>query len=130
MQIVPKQPTVKGPAEWFTGDVYIDVVAEGEAPAGVQVVAVHFAPGARSAWHAHGLGQTLFVTGGVGLVQSRGGEVRKIHAGDVVVTPSGEEHWHGAAPEHVMTHLSMTASDPERPDRWGEHVTDEEYGAR
>lgn len=130
MHIVPRQTSVKGPAEWFTGDVFIDVVAGGQAPDGVQLVAVHFTPGARSAWHAHGLGQTLYVTEGVGLVQSRGEDVRQIRPGDVVVTPSGEEHWHGAAPDHVMAHLSLTASDPDRPDRWGEHVTDEEYGVR
>lgn len=84
MPIVPKQPSIKGTSEWFTGDVYIDPVARGDQPSRIQVNAVHFTPGARTAWHSHGLGQTLYVTEGVGLIQSRGDEVREIHAGDVI----------------------------------------------
>ena len=128
MQIIPKQPSIKGPAEWFSGDVYIDPVARSEEPARIQVNAVHFTPGARTAWHSHGLGQTLYVTEGAGLIQSRGDEVHEIRAGDVVSTPSGEEHWHGAAPDHYMTHLSLTESAPGYQDHWGDHVTDGEYG--
>jgi quercetin dioxygenase-like cupin family protein len=127
VEIKPKAPSIKGPAEWFTGDVYIDPIARGEEPARIQVVAVHFTPGARTAWHSHGLGQTLYVTEGIGLVQSRGDAVVEIRAGDVVTAPPGEEHWHGAAEHHFMTHLSMTENAPDRPDVWGAHVSDDEY---
>ena len=94
--------------------------------------AVHFTPGARTAWHSHALGQTLYVTEGAGLAQSRGGEIIEMRPGDVVHTPSGEWHWHGAAPSHFMAHLSITegAADPSRPEtEWGDHVTDDEYGS-
>jgi quercetin dioxygenase-like cupin family protein len=127
MQIFTKQPSIKGPAELFSGDVYVDPIARGQDPSRLQVSAVHFTPGARTAWHAHGLGQTLLVTEGIGLIQSRGEEVHEIRAGDILYASPGEEHWHGAAPTHFMTHISMTESDPTRPDRWGSHVTDEEY---
>jgi quercetin dioxygenase-like cupin family protein len=92
---------------------------------------VHFTPGARTAWHCHAVGQTLYVTEGVGRVQSRGGELVEIRPGDVVHTPPGEWHWHGAAPGHFMTHLAMweaPAPETDRPEsEWGDHVTDEEY---
>jgi quercetin dioxygenase-like cupin family protein len=130
MQLVPKPPSAKGPAEWFTGDVWIDAIARGEEPARVRVGAVRFTPGARTAWHSHALGQTLYVTDGAGLVRSRGGEVVAVRAGDVVFTPPDEWHWHGAAPDHFMTHLSITEGVPgdERPEaEWGAHVTDAEY---
>ena len=130
MEIVPKQPSTKGPAERFTGDVYIDQIARGREPSRIQISAVHFTPGARTAWHSHGLGQTLYVTEGTGRIQSRGEQVHEIRAGDIVHTPSGEEHWHGAAPDQFMTHLSMTENAPDRSDRWGEHVSDTEYGGR
>jgi len=84
MQIIPKQPSIKGPAEWFSGDVYIDPVARTEAPSRIHVNSVHFTPGARTAWHSHGLGQTLYVTEGAGLIQSRGDDVHQIRAGDVI----------------------------------------------
>ena len=130
MPIQPKPPTAKGSTEMFTGEVYIDAIARGEEPSRVRVSAVRFTPSARTAWHSHALGQTLYVTEGRGLVQSRGGPVEEIRAGDVVHTPADEWHWHGAAPEHYMTHLSITEGAPDdgRPEsQWGEHVTDEEY---
>jgi quercetin dioxygenase-like cupin family protein len=94
----PKQPTTKGPAEYFTGDVWIDPVTQGEPPSKLNIGAVHFSPGARTAWHSHDGGQTLYVTEGRGLVQSRGGQTVEIRSGDVIYTPNGEEHWHGATP--------------------------------
>jgi quercetin dioxygenase-like cupin family protein len=115
--------TQKGPADWFTGDVYIDAVA---APAGTSTFGaalVHFTPGARTAWHSHSLGQTLYVTEGEGLVQSRGEPIVTIRPGDIVQTPADEWHWHGGAPDHFMTHLSVAGGDAS----WGEHVTDSEY---
>jgi quercetin dioxygenase-like cupin family protein len=123
MERRPKQPTGKGPAEWFTGDVWIDPVAQGEPPSKLNIGAVHFSPGSRTAWHSHEGGQTLYVTEGRGLVQPRGGDVVEIRAGDVIHAPDGEEHWHGAAPEHFLTHLSIT----EGAAHWGEHVSDGEY---
>jgi quercetin dioxygenase-like cupin family protein len=133
MNIQPKRPTTKGPAELFTGDVWFDVIAEGEAPSRLRVNTVRFSPGARTAWHSHANGQTLHVTEGRGLVQSRGGEVTEIRPGDVIYTPPGEWHWHGAALGHFMTHTAMWESlgegqqGPES--EWGDHVTDDEYGS-
>ena len=128
MEMMPRQPSIKGPAEWFTGDVYIQPIANGVDPSRIQVNAVHFTPGARTAWHAHGLGQTLWVTEGVGRIQSRGEELHEIRAGDILYTPAGEEHWHGAASDGFMTHISMTERTSDRPDEWGDHVSDAEYG--
>lgn len=130
MEITPKPPTTKGPPEMFTGDVWFDVIAKGEEPLRLRVNLVRFAPGARTAWHSHAKGQTLHVTAGQGRVQARGGEVLSIRAGDTIVTPPGEWHWHGAAPDHFMSHLAMWEGRPasEGPEtQWGEHVTDDEY---
>jgi quercetin dioxygenase-like cupin family protein len=124
--MLPKQSSVKGPEQMFTGDVWFDVIARGEAPSRVRVNTVRFAPGARTAWHSHSLGQTLHVTDGVGRIQARGGEVIVIRPGDVVWTPPGEEHWHGAAPGNFMVHTAIWEDDEAT---WGDHVTDEEYGA-
>ena len=122
MGIQPKPPTTKGPADRFTGDVWVDsIVQPGDSP--VNVAAVHFTPGARSAWHSHQGGQTLWVTEGRGLVQSRGDDIVEIRPGDVHITADGDEHWHGATRDHLMTHISVTWG----PATWGEHVSDDEY---
>jgi quercetin dioxygenase-like cupin family protein len=123
MEVVAKQPSLKGPAERFTGDVWVDSIARGRHPSRLNVAAVHFTPGARTAWHSHTGGQTLYVTEGRGVVQSRGEPVVELRSGDVIYTPDGEEHWHGAASEHFMTHLSLTEGDAQ----WGDHVSDAEY---
>jgi quercetin dioxygenase-like cupin family protein len=131
--IRPEQPTAKGPADWFTGDVYIDPIARGEEPSRVRVSAVRFTPSARTAWHSHAVGQTLYVTEGTGLHQVRGEDVEQIRAGDIIYTPADQWHWHGAAPDHFMTHLSITEAVPgdERPEAdWGDHVTDDEFNQR
>ncbi|QRP44781.1 cupin domain-containing protein [Amycolatopsis sp. FDAARGOS 1241] len=117
----------------FTGDVWFDVVANGQEPSRLRVNLVRFAPGARTAWHSHTVGQTLHVAEGRGLVQSRGGEVVELRAGDTVHTPPGEWHWHGAAPGNFMSHLAMweaprAGGGPES--EWGDLVTDEEYRSR
>jgi quercetin dioxygenase-like cupin family protein len=130
VNIQPAQPTAKGPAEWFAGDVWINGIVRGEEPSRVRVSAVRFTPAARTAWHSHAVGQTLYVTEGKGLVQARGGDVVEIRPGDIIYTPPDEWHWHGATPDHFMAHLSITEALPggERPEaNWGEHVTDEEY---
>jgi quercetin dioxygenase-like cupin family protein len=130
MEIAAKQPTAQGPAEWFTGQVFIDAIARGEEPSRVRVNAVRFTPSARTAWHSHALGQTLYVTEGRGLIQSRGADIAEIRPGDIIYTPANEWHWHGAAPGHYMTHLSITEAigggQPEM--EWGQHVSESEYG--
>ncbi len=124
MGVQPKKPTIEGPAEWFTGDVYIDFLVEPKWESKLNVGAMHFSPAARTAWHSHEGGQTLYVIDGIGLAQARGEDVVEIHPGDVHTTADGQEHWHGAAHHHFMTHLSITEGQA----TWGEHVTDDEYG--
>ena len=127
---LPKPPTMKGPADWFTGDVWIDPIFSGKEPSRAQVLAVRFTPAARTAWHAHVLGQTLYVTEGRGLIQSRGGQISELRPGDIVRAEPDEWHWHGAAPDHFMTHLSITEApydDARSEMSWGAHVTDAEY---
>jgi quercetin dioxygenase-like cupin family protein len=120
--------TGKGPADWFTGDVFIDTVAEPAEPYRIAAANVHFAPGARTAWHTHPVGQTVYVTEGVGRCQRRGGPVEEIRPGDRVFFEPGEEHWHGAGPDRFMVHVAMQQLDGEgNVVTWGEHVTDEEY---
>lgn len=123
MEVQPKSATMKGPAEWFTGDVWIDGIAQGRGSSPMSVGAVHFTPCAHTAWHRHSIGQTLYVTEGEGRVQSRGGPVVTIRPGDVIRIEGGEWHWHGATPVHFMTHIAVTEGDTE----WGEHLTDAEY---
>ena len=103
--------TTKGPADWFTGDVYVDPVA---APAGTSTFAaahVHFTPGARTAWHTHPHGQTIYVTEGIGRCQREGGPIEVIRPGDRVFFEPGENHWHGAAPNRFMAHIAMQQND-------------------
>lgn len=128
MHMVSKQPSVKGSAAMFTGDVYFDEIAKGEGASHLRVNTVRFAPGARTAWHAHAGGQTLHITEGVAVVQARGGEMLVVRAGDTIYTPPGEWHWHGAAKSRFMTHLAIwdvPLSGPES--EWGDLVTDAEY---
>src|ERR671938_734204 len=122
--------TAAGASEWFTGTVYIDPVATPSGASRLAASSVHFTPGARTAWHTHPNGQTIYVTEGLGLCQRRGGEIEVIRPGDRVFFEPGEEHWHGAAPNRFMTHIAMQeADDSGSPVTWGEHVTDEEYAA-
>ena len=122
--------TTPGPGDWFTGSVFIDAVAAPTATSRVSVSNVHFTPGARTNWHTHPNGQTIFVLEGVGYAQRRGGPVEVIRPGDRVFFEPGEEHWHGAAPNRFMTHLAMLDVDDEGiPAAWGDPVTDEEYAA-
>jgi quercetin dioxygenase-like cupin family protein len=122
--------TARGPREWFTGTVYVDAVAAPSAASRLSASSVHFTPGARTAWHAHPHGQTLYVTEGVGLAQRRGGPVEVLRPGDRVFFAPGEDHWHGAAPTRFMTHLALQQVDEQgNAATWGPHVTAEEYGA-
>jgi quercetin dioxygenase-like cupin family protein len=122
--------TRPGPSEWFTGSVYIDAVAAPSAGSRLHASNVHFAPGARTAWHTHPNGQTIWVTEGVGFAQRRGGPIEVIRPGDRVFFEPGEEHWHGAAPTRFMAHIAMVElGDDGDPATWLDHVTDEEYAA-
>lgn len=117
----------KAPATWFTGDVWQDPIIEAPAPARVRALAVTFVPGSRTHWHTHPLGQTLYVTSGSGLVQTFGGPVRRIHAGDVVWIPPGEKHWHGAGPSTGVTHVAIQEELDGRTADWLEPVSDADY---
>jgi len=122
--------TARGPSDWFTGTVYIDPVAAPSDDSRVSVSNVHFTPGARTAWHTHPNGQTIWVTEGLGLAQRHGGPIEVIRPGDRVFFEPGENHWHGAAPNRFMAHLAIVQVDEEgNPATLGEHVTNEEYGA-
>lgn len=121
------QNSVKGPEQWFTGQVRIDGSFQAETPARTGGATVTFEPGARTAWHTHPLGQTLIVTQGKGLVQEWGKALREIKPGDIVWIPDGVKHWHGAAPGTAMTHIAIAESVNGSPVEWMEKVTDAQY---
>jgi quercetin dioxygenase-like cupin family protein len=121
------QPSGKGPAAYFTGNVRIDPLFEAPEPARVTSVSVTFEPGARTAWHTHPLGQTLIVTAGTGLTQCEGESAAEIRPGDVIWCPPGDKHWHGAAPNTSMTHIAIVEALDGKTVDWLEQVTDEQY---
>jgi quercetin dioxygenase-like cupin family protein len=123
------QPSGKGPAEYFTGNVRIDPLFQAPEPARASGAYVTFEPSARSAWHTHPLGQTLIVTSGCGWVQSEGGPKMEIRAGDVVWCPPKEKHWHGATPNTAMTHIAIQEQLDGKVVEWMEKVSDEQYQA-
>ncbi len=122
------QPSMQGPAEWFTGAVRIDpLFLKTNDPSRVTGASVTFEPGARTAWHSHPLGQTLIVTVGCGRVQREGGPVEEIRPGDIVWIPPHEKHWHGAAPVTSMTHIAIQEVLDGSSASWFEHVGDDQY---
>ena len=123
MQPQPKPPTVKGPRTGSPGTCGSTRSFSPKGDSQLSVSAVHFTPGARTAWHSHDGGQTLYVTEGRGRAQARGEDVVELRSGDVHFTADGHEHWHGATHDHFMTHISITQG----PATWGHHVTDTEY---
>lgn len=133
MKLIEPQ-TAKGPADWFTGDVHPTIVLAGQEPSRVRVGSVHFAPGARTAWHSHAVGQYLHIVEGVAVLQERGGDIIELHPGQTTYTEPGIEHWHGATPDTFMVHLAIWEAPAPGNDTaettWGEHVTDVEYSAR
>jgi quercetin dioxygenase-like cupin family protein len=117
-----------GPADWFSGPVFIDPLATPSENSSLGAASVHFTPGARTAWHTHPHGQTIWVTEGVGLCQSEGGAIQVIRPGDRVFFDPGENHPHGAAPTRFMTHIAMQLADETgSPVSWGRHVSEDEY---
>jgi quercetin dioxygenase-like cupin family protein len=126
-----ERASIKGPADWFTGTVWLNEIATKPDSPRVRCVCVTFEPGARTAWHTHPLGQVLHVLSGSGLVQAEGQPVRQIHPGDTVLIAPNERHWHGAGPENIMTHLALQEANAEGVQViWMEKVTDAQYAAR
>ena len=122
--------TARGSSEWFTGAVYVDAVASPMGVSRLSASSVHFTPGARTHWHTHPNGQTIYVTEGVALAQHRGGPIEVIRAGDRVFFEPGEDHWHGASPARFMTHIAMLEVDDKGNNAtWGDEVSDAEYAA-
>jgi quercetin dioxygenase-like cupin family protein len=123
------QPSAKGPAEYFTGNVRIDMLNNPPAPARTSCASVTFEPGARSAWHTHPLGQTLIITAGCGWTQCEGEPIVEIRAGDVIWCPPDHKHWHGATATTSVTHIAIQEALDGKNVEWMEHVTDEQYFA-
>lgn len=130
MKFVTPQPTGSG-ADFITGEMWFDVIVAGEAPSRLRANRVRFAPGSRTDWHHHAVGQTLHVTEGIALIGTRDGIVLEAHPGETVTCPPGEEHWHGATPDRFMEHLALwEGPEDDRPETtWQEKVTDEQYAA-
>lgn len=123
------QPSSKGPDDWFTGNVRLDPLFAAAEPSRVSGALVTFEPGARTAWHIHPLGQRLIVTAGCGWVKCAEGAKREIRAGDVVVCPPREKHWHGATATTAMSHLAIQEALDGKAVEWMEKVSDEDYMA-
>ncbi|KWV59624.1 cupin [Bradyrhizobium macuxiense] len=130
IHVAGSRPTRRAPKENFTGTVLQDPINMAPAPARLNASRVSFEPGARTAWHSHPLGQTLYVISGIGRVQAKGGPIREIRPGDVVWIPPNEKHWHGASPGNSMTHVAMQEALDGVYSTWMEHVTDEEYNGK
>jgi len=129
MEIFPagSRPTLRPNADYFTGTVSMEQIIETKDPARVRAVKVRFEPGARTAWHTHPLGQTLYVTDGVGWVQMRGQPKQQIRPGDTVWIPPAVVHWHGASANCAMTHIAIHEALDGSNVKWMEKVTDGEY---
>jgi quercetin dioxygenase-like cupin family protein len=121
------RPSQAGPAETFTGSVRVTPLFAATAASPEAAAIVSFEPCARSAWHTHPRGQVLVVTAGAGRIQQWGRPIEDIRAGDVVWTPPGVKHWHGAAPDSAMTHIAIQAQQDGKAVEWMEKVTDEQY---
>ncbi|MFM9448771.1 cupin domain-containing protein [Streptomyces acidiscabies] len=130
MEHITSTPTMKAPAERFTGDVYLNMIEAPTEPARLAAGLVRFTPGARTNWHSHANGQVLYVTDGVGLVGTRDGSVVRISAGQILKCPAGEEHWHGATDTNLMAHIALVVGDGSGDGTtWLEPVTDAQYDA-
>ena len=127
LRVAGSTPSRRMSADWFTGTVWQDPIIEAPEPARLRAARVTFEAGARTAWHTHPLGQTLYVVSGAGRAQSFGGPLREIRAGDVIWFPPGEKHWHGAAPATAMTHIAVQENLDGKVVDWLEKVSDEQY---
>ncbi|MEU2132706.1 cupin domain-containing protein [Streptomyces sp. NPDC018352] len=128
MEHIISTPTVKTPADRFTGDVYLNLIEAPTEPARLAIGLVRFTPGARTNWHSHANGQTLYITDGIGLVGTRDGYVVRVSAGETVKCPAGEEHWHGATDNALMAHIATVVGDGKGDGTtWLEPVTDEQF---
>lgn len=129
MDIQPcgSRPSRRAAAEYFTGTVWQDPIVEAPAPARVRALLVSFEPGARTFWHSHPLGQTLYIVSGTGRVQTWGGPLREVRAGDVVWIPPGEKHWHGAGPGTTMAHIAIQEALDGKTVDWMEAVSEVQY---
>jgi 4-carboxymuconolactone decarboxylase len=121
------RPIVEAPVQYFSGQAQVEMLFTPTGPDRTSAGSVSFAPGARTAWHTHPLGQTLVVTAGVGRVQRWGGPIETIRPGDVVRIPPGVKHWHGAAPDSAMTHIAVQEALEGKTVEWMELVSDEQY---
>ena len=121
------KPTKKSSTEWITGTVWQDPIIEAPEPSRVRALKVSFAPGARTAWHTHPLGQTLHIISGTGLVGLRNEQPKIINVGDTVWIPPDEEHWHGATPTNSMSHIAIQEAMNGKVANWLEKVTDQDY---
>ena len=124
------RPPQQGAPERFTGSVSLEPIITAPAPAGLRASLVTFSPGARTAWHTHPLGQTLFVQSGLGRVQKWGEAIQTIRPGDVVWIAPGEKHWHGASPTQAMSHIAMHEALGSDHVTWLEHVSDAQYAGK
>jgi quercetin dioxygenase-like cupin family protein len=124
------RPSRRAPKENFTGTVWQEPIVEAPAPARIRAARVSFEPGARTNWHSHPLGQTLYVISGVGRFQTEGGPVQEIRPGDVIWIPPGEKHWHGGSRTNAMTHIAMQEALDGNHATWMEPVTDAEYAVK
>ena len=129
MQIIKSnsRPTRKASSEYFTGTVWQDSIIEAAEPARVRALKVAFEPGARTAWHTHPLGQTLYMISGTGLIGLRNEAQQLIKAGDTVWIPPEEEHWHGASATNSMTHIAIQEALNGSVAKWLEKVSDDQY---
>ena len=130
IHLAGSRPTRRAPSENFTGTVWQDPIIAAEAPARIVAARVTFEPGARTNWHSHPLGQTLYVISGIGRFQTKGEPVHEIRPGDVIWIPPNEKHWHGGSPTSGMTHIAMQESLDGNYSNWVEPVTDAEYSAK
>ena len=121
------RPVVVGSPKFFTGSAKVEQLFPVNPPSQVSGGIVTFAPGARSAWHTHPLGQVLIITAGTGRVQIEGGPIQVVHAGDVVIIPAHVKHWHGAAPDSSMSHIAIQDNLNGDAVDWLEPVTDQQY---
>ncbi|MFD5270469.1 cupin domain-containing protein [Streptomyces sp. NPDC058335] len=131
MAFIKQQPSSKAPANWFTGDVWWDVIVAGEEQSRMRANLVRFSPGARTIGRSHALGETLHVVSGIALIGTRDGTVFQAHPGETVACPPNEERRHGAAADRFMEHIAMWegTGDATPETIWAEPVTDQQYNS-